>query len=120
MWGSSKTPDAQFAEAIERMHNIFRDCDGEFRILSKAANTDGRDSDAFKAAAAYLQKCQRRRMEEFHLMETECGPAQESYKQCTMRPENAGASHRCLPVLHAYLDCAERALHKNGKAHGKK
>ena len=115
---TSKQPDEQFAEAIQRMHNIFRDCDGEFRNLSAAANTHGKESNECRAAADALQRCQRRRVGEFQIMEARCGPAQEAYKLCTQMPENQGRAFRCLPVLHAYLDCAEEALRQPQAAAG--
>ena len=108
---ASAKPGEQFAEAVSRMHCIFRDCDDEFRALSSAANTHGKQSEQFKAAGALLASCQERRTREFAIMERACGPPQEEYKLCTQQSENAsGREHQCLPLLHMYLDCAERAL----------
>ena len=71
------------------------------------------------AAAVLLQRCQERRTKEFNIMERCCGPAQEEYKVCTQRTENRGGrEHQCLPVLHAYLDCAEKALSESHAADG--
>ena len=58
--GSTSDAGRAFAEAIQRMHCIFRDCDAEFRVLSEAANANGRGSEQFKEAARQLQACQRR------------------------------------------------------------
>ena len=91
------------------MHKIFRACDDEFTALSTAANTHGKESEQFKAAACKLALCQERRTKEFNIMEACCGPPQEEYKRCTQRDKGTSA-HDCLPFLHSYLDCAEKAL----------
>ena len=105
-----------FAQAISRMHCIFRDCDAEFRELSDAINQHGRKSEEFTAAANKLQQCQQRRTTDFTAIEARCGPAQEAYRLCVQRvhssveSDSAGAEHACLPVLHIFLDCAQAAL----------
>ena len=102
-----------FAQAISRMHCIFRGCDGEFAALSEAINAHGKQSAQCKDAAQALQVCQRRRTEQFQLIESTCGPAQETFRKCTaskLAEKGAGHEHECLPVLHTFLDCAERAL----------
>ena len=106
-----------FAKAIQRMHNIFRACDAEFRDLSEAANEHGRKSEQCKEAALRLQACQQRRTREFSLIEASCGPAQEAYRLCVeqTRGTTADAEYQCLPVLHTFIDCAERALQKQAK-----
>lgn len=107
-----------FAHAIKRMHHIFRDCDDEFRALSGAANEHGRKSEECKAAALRLQACQERRTREFTLIEKRCGPAQEAYRLCVeqTRGTSADAEFKCLPVLHSFIDCADRALQSQGQA----
>ena len=109
--GSASEASRAFAQAISRMHCIFRGCDDEFVALSEAANTHGKQSEQFSKAAETLSECQQRRIRQFGQIEAACGPAQEAYKLCTQRPENsAGREHQCLPILHAYLDCAEKSL----------
>ena len=106
-----------FAQAIQRMHNIFRSCDAEFTNLSEAVNTHGKKSAETKAAAAELQTCQRRREFEFAAIETRCGPAQYEYQKCAERVQQSGVGResQCLPVLHSFIDCAERALERPAK-----
>ena len=109
--GSKSEASQAFAQAIHRMHCIFKDCDDEFRELSEAANDHGKQSERFKTAGLRLQTCQQRRIRQFSEIEARCGPAQEAYRLCTQREENKGGlEYQCLPVLHSYLDCAERAL----------
>ena len=101
--------DAAFAQAVSRMHRMFPACDDEFAQLSSAVNSHGRESTEFKLAAQLLSACQRRREVQFHTITTACGPAQEAFRVCT-REAGAGNEHRCLPVLHAFLNCSESAL----------
>ena len=98
-----------FAKAIARMHCIFKDCDAEFASLSEAANVHGRQSEQYIAAASRLEACQRRRTEQFHMIEARCGAAQGGYGLC-VRENGAERAHECLPKLQSFLDCAERAL----------
>ena len=107
--GSASDDGQALAKAIARMHSIFRDCDCEFAVLSDAANVYGRTSDQYKTAARSLDACQRRRTTQFHIIEACCGPAQGGYADC-VREKGAGREHECLSVLHAYLDCADKAL----------
>ena len=53
--GEATEAGAAFAKAIARMHCIFKDCDDEFRQLSAAVNTHGKESEQFKAAAKRLR-----------------------------------------------------------------
>lgn len=114
--GASKT-GAAFAKAIHRMHCIFKDCDSEFCDLSDAVNTHGKQSEAFKLAAQRLQACQRRRERQLASIEGACGPAQDGYRLCVqhIKASGQGHEHDCLPVLHDFLDCAERTLASGGE-----
>ena len=116
--GEQSEESAAFATAIQRMHHMFRDCDKEFVALSEAINEHGRNSAAFSAAAQQLKACQQRRTDEFGCIEARCGPAQEAYRQCIQQLQESGKGHeeqQCLPVLHAFLDCSERALKERAK-----
>lgn len=111
--GSTSSATSAFASAIQRMHRIFRDCDDEFRVVSDAINTHGKKSQEFVAAAKALKACQQRRVAQFNMIEAQCGPAQETYRTCVAKQHasgRAGREHECLPVLHTFIDCAERAL----------
>ena len=115
--GASET-GAAFAKAIQRMHCIFKDCDSEFCDLSDAVNTHGKQSEAFKLAAQRLQACQRRRERQLASIEGACGPAQDGYRLCVQHIKASGQQgheHDCLPVLHDFLDCAERTLASGGE-----
>ena len=114
--GASET-GAAFAKAIQRMHCIFRDCDSEFCDLSEAVNTHGKQSEAVKLAAQRLHACQRRRERQLASIESACGPAQDGYRLCVerMKASGQGHEHDCLPVLHDFLDCAERTLASGGE-----
>lgn len=114
--GASET-GAAFAKAIQRMHCIFKDCDSEFCDLSDAVNTHGKQSEAFKLAAQRLQACQRRRERQLASIEGACGPAQDGYRLCVqhIKASGQGHEHDCLPVLHDFLDCAERTLARGGE-----
>jgi hypothetical protein len=114
--GASET-GAAFAKAIQRMHCIFKDCDSEFCDLSDAVNTHGKQSEAFKLAAQRLQACQRRRERQLASIEGACGPAQDGYRLCVqhIKASGQGHEHDCLPVLHDFLDCAERTLASGGE-----
>uniref|UniRef100_A0A7S0IP74 IMS import disulfide relay-system CHCH-CHCH-like Cx9C domain-containing protein n=1 Tax=Calcidiscus leptoporus TaxID=127549 RepID=A0A7S0IP74_9EUKA len=110
--GDSAEGAQAFGQAISRMHRIFRDCDGEFRRVSDAVNSHGRKSEQFAAAAEQLHACQRRREKQMAFIETRCGPAQGAFRICIegIHENGAGDERQCLPVLHTFLDCAERAL----------
>jgi hypothetical protein len=114
--GASET-GAAFAKAIQRMHCIFKGCDSEFCDLSDAVNTHGKQSEAFKLAAQRLQACQRRRERQLASIEGACGPAQDGYRLCVqhIKASGQGHEHDCLPVLHDFLDCAERTLSSGGE-----
>jgi hypothetical protein len=114
--GASET-GAAFAKAIQRMHCIFKGCDSEFCDLSDAVNTHGKQSEAFKLAAQRLQACQRRRERQLASIEGACGPAQDGYRLCVqhIKASGQGHEHDCLPVLHDFLDCAERTLASGGE-----
>ena len=101
--------DEAFAKAVARMHCIFKSCDAEFSELSDAANTHGKQSEQYKAAAERLSFCQQRRTTQFHAIEAKCGPAQGGYGEC-VRERGADRAHECLPVLQSFLDCAEGAV----------
>ena len=107
--GVASREGQDFAQAIARMHCIFKSCDDEFAVLSEARNIHGRESDAYKAAAVKLDACQRRRIVQFQAIEARCGPAQGGYGQC-VKDKGADKAHECLPVLQTFLDCAERAV----------
>jgi hypothetical protein len=106
--GAASESGEAFAKAVARMHCIFRDCDAELAAVSDAINTAGKKSEAFTAAAQRLQACQRRRHSQLDIIESSCGTSQEAYRLCVQ--ERGGREHMCLPVLHSFLDCAERAL----------
>lgn len=108
--GDSSDQGKAYAKAIERMHCILKGCDDEFMAVSDTANANGRASAEFKAAAQRLAACQQRRHDEFSTIESICGPAQGAFKLC-VQDAAKGREHECLPVLHAFLDCSERALH---------
>ena len=105
-------PQRTATACVQRMHVILRDCDNEMALISDATNTHGRKSEPFKAAVKKLEACQRRRVTEFTTIEARCGPAQAAYKSCLaeLGPGASGKEYTCLPVLHSFLDCAERAL----------
>ena len=100
-----------YAEACARMHTLHPNCEEEFRDLSEAVNAHGRSSAVCTAAAAKLRACNLRRDARFDAMTARCGPAQEAFRVCAQRAKEAGHHEAtCLPVLHSFLDCAERAL----------
>ena len=98
-----------YAQAIHRMHCIFRSCDAELKGLSEAVNDHGKGSEQFTAAAEQLKACRLRKEREFGIITTCCGPAQEEFRACSARVGTSRAPE-CLEVLHPFLDCAERAL----------
>ena len=119
--GSTSAEGRAFAAAIHRMHCIFKGCDEEFAAVSEAVNTHGKQSEQCRAAAGVLKACQQRRTEHFTIIEAACGPAQETYRSCTARiqmEKGPGFEHECLPVLHLFLDCAERALQASSAGGG--
>ena len=98
-----------FAEAIQRMHSILHDCDDELLGISDAANTHGQQSEQFASAFRRLEACQRRRANLLRCIEADCGPSQDDFRACC---QEKGEGPQCLPVLHKFLDCAERAVAK--------
>ena len=118
--GKASDAGSEFAAAIRRMHHIFHSCDPEFHEVSQAVNLHGKTSDTFRAAAEQLQQCQRHREWQMSRIESTCGPPQDQYKLCVQRIKESGRGHesQCLPALHAFIDCAERALAAERYPHG--
>ena len=107
--GDASADGEAYAQAIHRMHCIFRSCDAELKGLSEAVNEHGKGSEQFTAAAEQLKACRLRKEREFGIITTRCGPAQEEFRACSARVGTSRAPE-CLAVLHPFLDCAERAL----------